>query len=51
MAHGRLATTMFWTGALLALTPVVLGLVIVGVVLHERRKRSRGDAPGEQQPR
>jgi hypothetical protein len=47
MAHGPLAKTMFWTGALIALMPVALGLIVVGVVLHNRRQRRRGDS-GEQ---
>ncbi|HXY18650.1 MAG TPA: hypothetical protein VEH83_01495 [Gemmatimonadales bacterium] len=41
MSHGRLMKTMFWTGALLALMPVALGLIVVGVVLHQRRERRR----------
>ena len=41
MSHGPLARTMFWTGALLALTPMALGLIVLGVVLHNRRQRRR----------
>ena len=47
MAHGPLMKTMFWTGALLALTPVVLGLIVLGVVLHMRRQRRREERPGD----
>jgi hypothetical protein len=47
MAHGPLMKTMFWTGALLALTPVALGLVVLGVVLHMRRQRRREGDPGD----
>lgn len=47
MAHGRLMRTMFWTGALLALMPVALGLIVVGVVLHTRRRRRREGEPGD----
>jgi len=41
MSHGPLAKTMFWTGALLALMPVALGLIVVGIVVHNRRQRRR----------
>jgi hypothetical protein len=47
MAHGRLMKTMFWTGALLALVPVALGLIVVGVVLHARRQSRREGEPGD----
>ncbi len=45
-AHDRLDRTMFWTGALFALTPVVLALSVLGVVWwHRRRDRAaRGDS-------
>jgi len=45
MSHGPLAKTMFWTGALLALTPLAIGLIVLGVVLHARRQRKRQQAP------
>jgi hypothetical protein len=38
--HDRLDATMFWTGALLAFTPVIIGLVVVGVIVYNRRKLS-----------
>jgi hypothetical protein len=44
MAHGPLAKTMFWTGALIALMPVALGLIVLGVVLHHRRRRGQSDS-------
>jgi hypothetical protein len=47
MSHGPLAKTMFWTGALLALTPVALGLIVVGVVLHSRRQRRQQRGPDD----
>ncbi|MDP3775811.1 MAG: hypothetical protein AABZ35_02630 [Gemmatimonadota bacterium] len=40
--HDRLDSTMFWTGALLAFTPVVIGLVALGVILHHRKKKIAG---------
>ncbi len=45
-AHARLDRTMFWTGALFALTPVVLALTVFGVVWwHRRRDRAaQGEA-------
>ena len=46
MSHGRLMKTMFWTGALLALMPVALGLIVVGVVVHQRRARRPKDGVG-----
>ncbi len=47
-AHDRLDRTMFWTGALFALTPVVLALSVLGVVWwHRRRDRSAPDTAGE----
>lgn len=39
-AHDRLDATMFWTGALLAFTPVIIGLIVVGVIVYHRRKRA-----------
>lgn len=36
--HDRLDSTMFWTGALIAFTPVVMGLIALGVILYHRRK-------------
>jgi len=33
---------MFWTGALIALMPVALGLIVLWVVLHNRRKARDG---------
>lgn len=33
-----LTRTMFWTGALIALMPVALGLIVVWVVLKNRGK-------------
>lgn len=44
MSHGRLERTMFWTGAMIALMPVVLGLIVLGVVLHNRRRRGESDS-------
>jgi hypothetical protein len=46
MGSGPLERTMFWTGALIALMPVVLGLVVLWVVLRNRRKARNGS--GEQ---
>ena len=39
MGHARLERTMFWTGALIALMPVALGLIVLGVVLHNKRRQ------------
>ena len=39
-AHDRLDSSMFWTGALLAFMPVVIGLVVVGIIIYHRRKPS-----------
>lgn len=47
MSHGPLAKTMFWTGALLALTPMALGLIVLGVVLHARRQRRQAQETDE----
>jgi len=33
---------MFWTGAMIALMPVVLGLIVLWVVLRNRRKARDG---------
>jgi hypothetical protein len=48
MSHGPLAKTMFWTGALIALMPVALGLIVLGVVLYNRRQGRQQREPGEQ---
>jgi len=36
---------MFWTGAMIALMPVALGLIVLWVVLRNRRKTR--DAPDD----
>jgi hypothetical protein len=33
---------MFWTGAMIALMPVALGLIVLWVVLRNRRKMRDG---------
>ena len=38
MMSSALTRTMFWTGALIALMPVALGLIVLWVVLRNRRK-------------
>ncbi len=43
--HTALERTMFWTGALIALMPVAIGLIVLWVVLRNRRKAR--DASGE----
>ncbi|HTT68072.1 MAG TPA: hypothetical protein VMF70_08590 [Gemmatimonadales bacterium] len=48
MSHGPLMKTMFWTGALLALMPVALGLIVLGVVLRQRRQRRRREESADQ---
>jgi len=35
--NGALERTMFWTGALIALMPVAIGLIVLWVVLRQRR--------------
>jgi len=50
MTHGPLAKTMFWTGALIALMPVALGLIVLGVVLHAKRRARRPDDSLPPQP-
>jgi hypothetical protein len=37
---------MWWSGLLIGLMPYALGLLVLGVVLYHRRKRSRR-SPGE----
>ena len=37
-AHDRLDSSMFWTGALLAFMPVILGLVVAAIVVRNRRR-------------
>ncbi len=46
MGDGPLERTMFWTGAMIALMPVALGLIVLWVVWRNRRKR--GDGSGGQ---
>lgn len=46
MPHGALERTMFWTGAMIALMPVALGLMVLWVVFRARRKAR--DGSGEQ---
>jgi hypothetical protein len=48
MNHG-LMSGMFWGGVVMALPPVVLGIVIAIMVLrHARADRRRGEAPGSE---
>jgi hypothetical protein len=41
-----LERTMMWTGAMIALMPVAIGLVVLVVVLRNRRK-ARNESPEE----
>jgi hypothetical protein len=43
--HDRMHDTMFWVGALFALTPIVIGLVVAGVLWHQRRKHRPPSPP------
>lgn len=40
--NGALERTMFWTGALIALMPVALGLIVLWAVLRHRRNVRNG---------
>ncbi len=42
MSHGRLGLMMFLSGVLLVLVPIGIGLLVAGVVIHDRRKASKG---------
>ncbi len=42
MQHSPLEHVMFWTGALIALMPVLLGLIVLGVVLYNKRRQRQG---------
>jgi hypothetical protein len=42
MMPGALERTMFWTGAMIALMPVALGLIVLWVVLRARRRARNG---------
>ena len=42
MGNGALERTMFWTGAMIALMPVALGLIVLWVVLRSRRRTRDG---------
>ncbi len=41
--HDRLDRTMFWTGAMFALTPIIIALTVLGVVFWHRRKQALKD--------
>jgi hypothetical protein len=45
-SHQRLDRTMFWTGAMIALTPLILALAVVVFVLYDRRRRRAGGKDG-----
>ncbi len=47
MGNGALERTMFWTGAMIALMPVALGLIVLWVVLRQRRKTRDGSPHDE----
>jgi hypothetical protein len=38
MGHDRLESAMFWVGAMLAFTPVLVGLGVFGVIWWHRKK-------------
>ncbi len=42
MMSGALERTMFWTGAMIALMPVAIGLIVLWVVIRNRRKARDG---------
>ena len=43
--HTALERTMFWTGAMIALMPVAIGLIVLWIVMRNRRK-TRDDSGG-----
>ena len=52
MGHGHLGVVMLLSGALMVLVPIGIGILVAGVVLHDRRRKggsgggSGGDAAG-----
>jgi hypothetical protein len=55
MGHDRLESAMFWVGAMLAFTPVLVGLGVFGLIWWHRKKAAMaagaatgaGPPPGE----
>jgi hypothetical protein len=43
----RLGHSMIWSGALLLLVPLGIALIVIGVVVHQRRQGSSDDGAGE----
>lgn len=47
LQHDSLDQTMFWTGAMFALTPVILAGIVLAVWWRSRRRQqAEGKAPG-----
>ncbi len=41
MSHGHLGRMMILSGALLVLVPIGIGVLVAGVVLHDRRQAAK----------
>jgi hypothetical protein len=51
MGHDKLESAMFWVGAMLAFTPVLVGLGVFGLIWWHRRKAGApGGAPAAAGP-
>ena len=48
MAHTHLGTVMLLTGALMVLVPLGIGILVAGVVLHDRRRKGGSGEGGRQ---
>jgi hypothetical protein len=43
MSHGHLGLMMILSGVLLVLVPIGIGVLVAGVVIHDRRKAAKRD--------
>ena len=41
MNHDALEQGMFWAGALMALMPLILAAVVLGVLWHQKKRRPK----------
>ncbi len=46
MGRGHLGIVMLLSGAFMVLVPLAIGVLIAAIVLRDRRRKRRGDAPG-----
>jgi hypothetical protein len=43
MNDDALSLSMFWAGALMVFTPIILAVLVIGIWWYQRKRATRGD--------